>query len=652
MGCLLIYHPDILEFLESKSWDEGKLTHFNLSVLVDDEFMKAVENDSDIFLRYPCMDEKGLLIKDETKWETKTKINARYLWDLIMKKAYDTGEYGVLFYDNMNNDNNLKYMETIVTTNPCGEYLSGVVYNDKEVLNDYFGACNLGSVFLHKFVLNPFTKDAKVDYPSLKRAIRTGVKILDNVVDVNKFPLKQYENYQKNIRTIGLGITGLADMLTMLNMKYGSKESIKFVDELMDIVAFTAYDESCNLAITRGAFNLLDKEKFIQSEFIQKHVKKNPKWLEICEKIKKHGIRNGRILSVAPTGTLSLAYGNNCSSGLEPIFSLEYDRKIKIGGQDENNIQIYKMRDYAYEQWLNTPSDINIVSKDIFVTAMDLDVEAHLNILKIIAFHTDMSCSKTINIPTDYPFEKTKEVYMDCWKNGVKGCTIFRPNPLRQGILISEKEETKEEVIEETTELKRGDWEEIPEDTCYYKRKIYTGCGKLNLFIGYSPSKNKIVEMYIKKSAKGGCIHNIDALVIAMSGMYRLGGELENIERAFTGCGSCPSFVKTRMSGEKISAGMSCPTAILNMLKEFEREVCKKKGVTPSKKMPIDLEFKAPVKVKNKEEIFSTKEKEFLKKYGETSFVEKFMKCPLCAKEISIVGGCKTCSSCGYSKCD
>ena len=254
MGCLLIYHPDILEFLESKSWDEGKLTHFNLSVLVDDEFMKAVENDSDIFLRYPCMDEKGLLIKDESKWETKTKINARYLWDLIMKKAYDTGEYGVLFYDNMNNDNNLKYMETIVTTNPCGEYLSGVVYNDKEVLNDYFGACNLGSVFLHKFVLNPFTKDAKVDYPSLKRAIRTGVKILDNVVDVNKFPLKQYENYQKNIRTIGLGITGLADMLTMLNMKYGSKESIKFVDELMDILQDIRDKQQL---VVDGNFNLI-----------------------------------------------------------------------------------------------------------------------------------------------------------------------------------------------------------------------------------------------------------------------------------------------------------------------------------------------------------------------------------------------------------
>ena len=176
MGCLCIYHPDIYEFLESKSWDEGKLTHFNLSFLVDNKFMEAVEKDENIYLRYPCMTENGDFIYDEDKWDVKKEVNARELWNLIMEKAYNTGEYGVLYYDNMNKDNNLKYMEKIVTTNPCGEYLSGVITLDGKARYDYFGACNLGSLFLHNFVENPFTEKAKIDMDKLEKAISEAVK--------------------------------------------------------------------------------------------------------------------------------------------------------------------------------------------------------------------------------------------------------------------------------------------------------------------------------------------------------------------------------------------------------------------------------------------------------------------------------------------
>ena len=658
MGCLLIYHPDIFEFLESKSWDEGKLTHFNLSVLVDDEFMKAKDNNEDITLHFPCMDEKGKIIKDESKWIITKKVNALDLWNKIMQKAYDTGEYGVLYYDNINNDNNLKYMETIVTTNPCAEYIAGVLYNENEVLYDHFGACNLGSLFLHNFVLEPFTKNTRIDFDRLEKTIKIAVRMLDNIIDINKFPLENYEKYQKAVRTIGLGITSLADLMVMMNIKYGSKESIELTDELMNFITYTAYNSSCELAKEKGCFPMLNKEKFVESNFIKKHIERDKKWENIKEKILKDGIRNGRMISVAPVGTLSLSFGNNCSSGLEPIFSLEYERKIKIGGQSEDDIVIYPMRDYAYDLWLNKKEG-NIVKKDIFVTAMDLDVDAHIDILSMVAFHTDMSCSKTINVPTEYPFEKTKEVYDKCHKLGIKGCTIFRPNPIRQGILITEKDKKEEEEVKE---LKRGEWERKPKGVIEIPRKIYTGCGKELLHITISPKEKRIIDFYITSSSSGGCKMNINALAIAMSGMLRLGGSIDNIKCAFRGLGVCPSYNTARVKGKEVSKGVSCPTAILNVLlsvqEQLENECLPElqelgyygEKVVENKKenkfMPIDLN-----NIKEKE-MFTEEEKKFIKEYGESSFAQAFNKCPQCGEKIEHVGGCIQCMNCSYSKCE
>ena len=647
MGCLMIYHPDIEEFLEAKSWEEGKLNHFNLSVLVDDEFMKAKDNNEMITLRYPCMYGTGELVTNPSEWKITKEVNAKELWDKIMTKAYNTGEYGVLFYDNMNKDNNLKYMETIITTNPCGEYLAGTLYRNNKPLENHLGACNLGSLFLHNFVENPFTKDAKINYTDLRYAIEVAIRMLDNVIDINNYPLEAYENYQKGVRTIGLGVTGLADMLCMLNMKYDSKEAVEFVDNLMDDISFIEYETSIMLAKEKGAFPYLedeDRENFASSNYIMKHYKKSSKWKKIIEGIKKYGIRNARLQAVAPTGTLSLTYGNNCSSGLEPIFSLEYERKIKFGGQDDSNIQIYPMRDYAYGEWLKVKDNEKcIVKEDVFQTAMDLSVDAHINILGVMAFHTDMSCSKTINIPTDYPFEKTKEVYDKCHKLGIKGCTIFRPNPVRQGILVTEKQEEKEEQ-EINQELKHGTWLVKPNDTIYYERKVYTGCSKLILFIGYSQSENRIVDVFVKHTSKGGCKSNIDGIVILMSGILRYGGNLQSIQKALEGVGTCNSFNNAKNKGIKLSKGASCPTAILNTILEFEQEM---KGVKPQK---IDLLNK--MNEKKEKEIFSEEEKFFLKENGEGAFALKYNKCPQCGAEILHTGGCVSCPSCSFSKCE
>ena len=647
MGCLMIYHPDIEEFLEAKSWEEGKLNHFNLSVLVDDEFMKAKDNNEMITLRYPCMYETGELVTNPSEWKITKEVNAKELWDKIMTKAYNTGEYGVLFYDNMNKDNNLKYMETIITTNPCGEYLAGTLYRNNKPLENHLGACNLGSLFLHNFVENPFTKDAKINYTDLRYTIEVAIRMLDNVIDINNYPLEAYENYQKGVRTIGLGVTGLADMLCMLNMKYDSKEAVEFVDNLMDDISFIEYETSIMLAKEKGAFPYLedeDREKFASSNYIMKHYEKSSKWKKIIEGIKKYGIRNARLQAVAPAGTLSLTYGNNCSSGLEPIFSLEYERKIKFGGQDDSNIQIYPMRDYAYGEWLKVKDNEKcIVKEDVFQTAMDLSVDAHINILGVMAFHTDMSCSKTINIPTNYPFEKTKEVYDKCHKLGIKGCTIFKPNPVRQGILVTEKQEEKEEQ-EINQELKHGTWLAKPNDTIYYERKVYTGCSKLILFIGYSQNENRIVDVFVKHTSKGGCKSNIDGIVILMSGILRYGGNLQSIQKALEGVGTCNSFNNAKNKGIKLSKGASCPTAILNTILEFEQEM---KGVKPQK---IDLLSK--MNEEKEKEIFSEEEKKFLKENGEGAFALKYNKCPQCGTEILHTGGCVSCPSCSFSKCE
>lgn len=663
MGCLCIYHPDIYEFLESKSWEEGKLTHFNLSVLVDDDFMNAVKNDNEIYLRFPCMTQEGKMIKNEKKWKIKRKIKAKDLWDKIMIKAYNTGEYGVLYYDNMNNDNNIKYMENIVTTNPCGEYLSGVLYDENGVKYNHFGACNLGSIFLHNFVLNPFTKNAKIDYERLNKTVRIAVRMLDNIIDINNYPLENYENYQKNIRTIGLGITGLADLLVMMNLVYGEKKSIDLIDELMHFITTTAYDESIELAKEKGSFNYLDREKFVESNFIKKHVEKDSEWNIIREKILKFGIRNARLISVAPTGTLSLSFGNNCSSGLEPIFSLEYERKIKIGGQDKEHEKIYKMRDYAYEKWLEFNSDNNIVDKKVFVTAMDLSVQSHIDVLSTIAFHTDMSCSKTINIPTDYPFEDTKEVYIQCWEKGIKGCTIFRPNEIRQGILISEnKKEDKEEIKE--VGLKRGEWEQKPLGVIEIPRKIYTGCGKELLHITISPKEKRIIDFYITSSSTGGCKMNIQALAISMSAILRLGGNVDNIKCAFRGLGGCPSYTTARAKGKKVSKGVSCPTAILNVLLEVQQQLENEtllelqelgyydnKNNIEEEKVVEGAKFSfTPIDLNNRPK-FTNEELKFIEEYGESAYSQRYGKCPICNDKIDHVGGCVQCNSCGWSKC-
>jgi len=651
MGILSIYHPDIFDFLESKSYDEEKLAHFNLSIMVDDNFMNAKNNNLSITLHFPVYDEKGFMLTDESKWTHKIEYDANKLWDLIMHKAYSTGEYGVFFYDNLNKDNNTWYVENIIGTNPCSEFVSGIVYTPNNNLN-YKGACNLGSLFLHNFVKNPFMDDAKLDYDTLKDTIWKSIRMLDNIIDLNNYPNEDYKDYQTNLRTIGLGITGLADMLVMLNLEYGTYTSIWFVDELMDFIARESYKASIDLAKEKGSFPLLNKEKFVQSGYVKKHLdayNDYNSWTNIKDDILKYGIRNARLLSIAPTGTMSLVFGNNCSSGLEPIFMKEYDRKIKIGGQDESNIQIHKLRDYAYDLWLNNYKNIvkTKVTEDMFVTINDLDVEYHLNILEVVAFHTDMACAKTVNCPTEYTFEQVKDVYDFCWNAGIKGCTIFRPNEIRQGILINtdKKEEIKKEV---ETELPWGTTLALSEDLIGRKRKIISGCGSMHVNAYFDKITGRLLEVFLSKGSTGGCMSFEVALSRVLSAGLRTGLGLEYALDQLKSTPTCASYAVRKAMKNDTSKGNCCPSGIANALRHMQDEINKELGITGDNKITMPtIEFG----IIEHESRLTNEQSKYLEKNGEIAFAKKYRLCPQCIEELNNLEGCLTCSSCGFTKC-
>ena len=423
MGTMRCDHPDIRDFITAKQ-DSARLRMFNLSVLVTDDFMKAVEDNADWSLQF-----------DGKVYEV---TKARELWDLIMKSTYDYAEPGVIFIDRINKDNNLRYCETISATNPCGE----------QPLPPY-GACLLGSVNMAKMVDHPFEKNASLNVPLLKETVARAIRMMDNVVDVSNFPLpaQQQEAYDK--RRLGLGVTGVADMLIMMGVTYGSDDAVKVMDFVAREIALAAYWASVELAKEKGAFPKFDANGYLASgTFAQRLCEYDP---DLEAAIRKHGIRNSHLTSIAPTGTISL-YAGNVSSGIEPVFAYEYTRKVlqKDGSKTEELVQDYAVK--AYWDWFGEggsehPGDL----PDYFVSAQTLPPAAHLKMQAAAQKWVDSSISKTINLPEDISFEDFKEVYWRAYEMGCKGCTTYRPNDVTGSVLSVEpkkKEEVKSPLVE------------------------------------------------------------------------------------------------------------------------------------------------------------------------------------------------------------
>src|SRR6266403_909435 len=383
MATLACDHPDIEAFIEAKR-EPGRLRMFNLSVLATDAFMKAVEEDAPWQLSFG-----GTVAK---------VLPARELWDKIMRATYAYAEPGVIFIDRINRRNNLWYCEQIHATNPCGE----------QPLPPY-GACLLGSLNLARFVVEPFTPQARLDTEALARLVPDAVRMMDNIIDISAFPLPEQQEEAVQKRRIGLGVTGLADALILCGLRYGSPAAVAKTEEWLGAIQHAAYLASAELAAEKGAFPLFDRDKYLAGETV---AALDP---EIRQAIEQHGIRNALLTSVAPTGTISL-FADNVSSGIEPVFSFRHTRNVLM---PDGNRRAEEVTDYAYRAFRRLRGETAPLP-DYFVDAQTLSPDDHVVMQAAVQRHIDSSISKTINMPADIPFEQFKGIYARAYALGCK----------------------------------------------------------------------------------------------------------------------------------------------------------------------------------------------------------------------------------------
>ncbi len=398
MAAMRCDHPDVEAFIEAKR-EAGRLRMFNLSVLVTDAFMAAVEADDAWKLTFG-----GVVYKT---------VRARELWDRIMRATYAWAEPGVIFIDRINRRNNLHYCETIGATNPCGE----------QPLPPY-GACLLGSVNLSRFIADPFTDEAAFDVGAFDRTVAAAVRMMDNVVDISRFPLEAQAEEARAKRRIGLGVTGLADALIMMKARYGGARALELTETWMRRLRRQAYLASARLAGEKGAFPLYEREPYLAGESVRGLE------ADVRETIAEHGVRNALVTSIAPTGTISL-FAGNVSSGLEPVFAFTYTRNVLMpdGGRRSEEVADYAARLYRRAHGPDAPLP------DYFVDAQSLRPADHVAMQAAVQKYVDSSISKTINVPEDIPFEAFKDVYALAYETGCKGCTTYRPNDVTGAVL-------------------------------------------------------------------------------------------------------------------------------------------------------------------------------------------------------------------------
>ncbi|WP_250515305.1 adenosylcobalamin-dependent ribonucleoside-diphosphate reductase [Caballeronia sp. INDeC2] len=423
MGILDCSHPDLLEFIAAKR-TKGRWNNFNVSVAVTDEFMQAVADDATWQLVHKAEPSpaqraaEDMHQRDDGLWVYR-EVQAREVWNTIMRSTYDVAEPGVVFMSRMNDDNNLRAVESIRATNPCGE----------QPLPAY-GCCNLGPLNLTRFVRDPFAQmrggAPSFDWDGLARTTRTQVRFLDDVLDVTLWPLEEQAREAAAKRRIGVGFTGLGDTLVMLGLRYDAQEGRDFATRVARTMRDEAYRASVELAKERGKFPLFDAKRYLEEGTFASRLPD-----DIKSAIREHGIRNSHLLSIAPTGTVSLAFADNASNGIEPAFSWTYQRTKRMA---DGSRQTFAVEDHAYRLYREMGGDVNALP-EYFVSALEMSAHDHMEMMAAVQPFVDTSISKTVNVPADYPFDKFQDLYLEAWRRGLKGLATYRPNETLGAVL-------------------------------------------------------------------------------------------------------------------------------------------------------------------------------------------------------------------------
>lgn len=593
-------HPDLIEFINLKS-NLDVCTKANISVRVTDAFMRAVESNSDFTLRFAMEDGSEI---------TKT-INAKEVFMLLAQRNWEMAEPGILYWDRISNYHLLQYTDfEFAGVNPCAE----------ECL-PAGGSCLLGSINLSEFVNDPFTSHATIDSKGLYKTVRAAVYALNEVLDegLPLHPLQEQRDSVRDWRQIGLGTLGLGDMLIKLGVKYGSHESLVIIREVYRNMAIVAISASIELAKCKGAFpkcneamaSAIANSNFINTLNLPEYVRRD---------IRDYGLYNSQLLTCAPTGTIGTML--QVSTGVEPNFAFSYNRRTVSLNEEE---KIYKVDAKIAKEYKEATGNNEL--PDFFVCAGDIDYHDRIAVQAMLQCFIDASISSTVNLPHETTVEEVADLYMEAWKQGLKGITIWRDGCQRQGILSTDKKgDNKEE--NNTPSSQSTPIRKVSDDCIGRKRSLNTGCGTLHLTAFFDRNDGRLLETYCSKGSQGGCALFMTGLSRMISLAARGNISIQEIVDQLKSSGTCPSYAVRKATKNDTSKGSSCPVAIgyalMDMYNQLQEELKMKDHDTASSQI-------------------TTNKKDDPRNSNP--------KCPGCGEEMNMTEGCMTCSSCGYSRC-
>lgn len=597
------HHPDLEQFIDIKK-DLNKVTSANISVRFTDDFMQAVVDDNDFELSFT---------RPETN-ETITKtIRAREVFKKLSDNNWDMGEPGCLFWDRITNYNLLSNTEEFeyAGTNPCAE----------EPL-PAGGSCLLGSINLAEFVKEPFTEYATFNLEDFRNTVHYAIKALNEILEEGMplHPLQEQRDSVNQWKQIGLGVMGIADMLIKLGLEYGSEQSIRMCNMIADVMAYESLCTSANIAEVHGAFEGCNMAEIASTDFFTNHI------FNDAEYFMKYGLRNSQLLTIAPTGTLSTMLG--ISGGIEPIFANSYTRTTKSLHGEDVTYKVYTpiVKEYMERHNITNEEDL----PNYFVTAQNLHYTKRIAMQAIWQNHIDASISSTVNLPYEATQDDVFNIYIEAWKAGLKGITIFRDGCSRASILTTQdnKEEINEGNTNASTELRRGDIIVVDDNVVGLKRKLMTGCGSLHVSAFFDPVTGDLLETYLSKGSTGGCLNSLTGLSRMISLSARAGVSIEEIVDQLDSSGVCPSYAVRTATKKDTSKGSCCPVAVgralMDMYNEMHNSIFYEED---------DEETSVKVSV------------------ASNNVITNKAICPECGDELVHEGGCNICKSCGYSKC-